>query len=104
MSDKPRRKIMSEIKKERLIVRYSAGQRMNHWIVAITFVLLALSGLALFHPAFYWLTGLFGGGPWTRILHPWIGVAMVVFFVFFAATMFRSNLMNKQDWQWIRQA
>ena len=95
---------MSEIKKERLIVRYSAGQRMNHWLVAITFTLLALSGLALFHPAFYWLTGLFGGGPWTRILHPWIGVAMVVFFVFFAATMFRNNLMNKQDWQWIRQA
>lgn len=95
---------MSDIKKERLIVRYSPWQRMNHWIVAITFVILALSGLALFHPAFYWLTGLFGGGQWTRILHPWVGVVMVVFFVIFAATMWRNNLMNKSDWQWIRQA
>lgn len=95
---------MSDNKKEELIVRYSAGQRTNHWMVAITFVLLALSGLALFHPAFYWLTNLFGGGTWTRILHPWIGVVMVVFFVFFAATMWRNNLMKKHDWQWIRQA
>lgn len=94
---------MSEIKKERLIVRYSAAQRANHWIVAITFVLLALSGLALFHPALYWLTNLFGGGPWTRILHPWAGVVMFVFFAIFAARMWRSNLMGKRDWQWLRQ-
>jgi formate dehydrogenase subunit gamma len=43
------------------IVRYTAGTRINHWIVAISFVLLALSGLALFHPALFWLTNLFGG-------------------------------------------
>ncbi len=95
---------MSEIKKERLIVRYSPGQRTNHWIVAITFVLLALSGLALFHPAFYWMTNLFGGGPWTRILHPWVGVVMFLSFAIFAATMWRTNLMEKRDWQWIRHA
>lgn len=95
---------MSDIRKDGLIVRYSAWQRINHWIVAITFVLLALSGLALFHPAFYWLTALFGGGQWARILHPWIGVVMVVSFVIFAATMWRNNLMDKRDWQWIRQA
>jgi hypothetical protein len=29
-------------------------------------------GLALFHPALFWLTALFGGG-WTRILHPYMG-------------------------------
>jgi formate dehydrogenase subunit gamma len=40
-------------------------------------VLLALSGLALFHPAMFWLTALFGGGQWTRILHPFIGVVIV---------------------------
>src|SRR5690625_5386618 len=88
---------MPDFKDRDLIVRYSANQRTNHWIVAITFILLALSGLALFHPAFYWLTNLFGGGQWTRILHPWIGVVMFVSFVIFAATMWRSNLMDKRD-------
>lgn len=95
---------MSDFKDRDLIVRYSANQRTNHWIVAITFILLALSGLALFHPAFYWLTNLFGGGQWTRILHPWIGVVMFVSFVIFAATMWRSNLMDKRDWQWVKQS
>ena len=48
---------------DREIVRYRAPTRINHLIVAISFVLLALSGLALFHPAMFWLTALFGGGP-----------------------------------------
>ncbi|OUL68570.1 formate dehydrogenase cytochrome b556 subunit, partial [Paraburkholderia hospita] len=56
-----------------LIVRYTPNERTNHWITAITFVLLALSGLALFHPSMFWLSALFGGGQWTRILHPFIG-------------------------------
>ena len=42
--------------------RYNASERLNHWITGICFILLALSGLAFFHPAFYPLTMLFGGG------------------------------------------
>ena len=94
---------MTDIKQVRLIQRYTAGQRINHWVIAITFVLSALSGLALFHPAFYWLTGLLGGGPWTRILHPFVGVLMLVCFAIFAMRMWRDNLMTKKDWQWLRQ-
>ncbi|VCU68105.1 Formate dehydrogenase, cytochrome b556(fdo) subunit [Pigmentiphaga humi] len=85
------------------IQRYTANERTNHWITAITFVLLALSGLALFHPAFYWLTNLFGGGPWTRILHPFVGVVMFVSFAIFAMHMFRDNLLTRNDRQWLRQ-
>ncbi|RQF46651.1 cytochrome b/b6 domain-containing protein, partial [Pseudomonas aeruginosa] len=71
----------------RQIIRYRAPTRINHWIVAICFVLTALSGLALFHPALFPLTQLFGGGPWTRILHPFIGLAMVVGFTLLAIRM-----------------
>ena len=60
------------------LVRYNASERANHWVVGICFILLALSGLAFFHPAFFPLTQLFGGGPWTRILHPYIGVVMAL--------------------------
>ena len=34
------------------------------------FILLALSGLSFFQPLYFPLTMLFGGGVWTRILHP----------------------------------
>src|SRR5690625_7238329 len=98
----PWRMIMSDINDKRLIVRYSPGQRVNHWIVAICFVLLALSGLALFHPAFYWLTALFGGGQWTRILHPFFGVFMFIVFFLLAFRMWGDNYMDARDREWIR--
>jgi formate dehydrogenase subunit gamma len=85
------------------ITRYTAGMRINHWIVAISFVLLALSGLALFHPALFWLTNLFGGGPWTRILHPFIGCVMVAAFYLLGVHFWRDNLMQQRDWIWLRK-
>ena len=45
--------------------------------LALMFVLAALSGLAFFHPALFWFANLFGGGSWTRILHPFIGLFLV---------------------------
>jgi len=85
------------------IVRYSAGTRINHWIVAISFVLLALSGLALFHPALFWLTNLFGGGPWTRILHPFIGCVMAAAFYLLCVKFWRDNYLQRRDWIWLRK-
>ena len=85
------------------IVRYTANDRTNHWLTAIAFVLAALSGLAMFHPALFWLSSLFGGGPWTRILHPFIGLFMVVAFVFLAIRLWRHNYLQQRDWQWMRQ-
>jgi len=85
------------------IIRYSAGTRINHWIVAISFVLLALSGLALFHPALFWLTNLFGGGPWTRILHPFIGCFMVAAFFLLGMKLWRDNTLQQRDWTWLRE-
>jgi formate dehydrogenase subunit gamma len=85
------------------IVRYSAGDRTNHWTVAICFVLLALSGLAMFHPALFWLSNLFGGGTWTRILHPFIGIVMFVAFVLLIMNLWRDNRFHERDWQWLKQ-
>lgn len=93
---------MNTIPKHRLIQRYTASQRINHWIIALTFVLLTVSGLALFHPAFYWLSNVLGGGTWNRILHPFIGVLMFVCFFVFAARMFCSNMIKSRDVQWLR--
>jgi formate dehydrogenase subunit gamma len=86
-----------------VIVRYTPNERTNHWITAITFVLLALSGLALFHPSMFWLTALFGGGQWTRILHPFVGVVMFVSFFFLALRFWHHNYLDRDDVQWLRQ-
>lgn len=86
-----------------MIERYTANERTNHWLVAIAFVLTALSGLALFHPALFWLSGLLGGGTWTRILHPFLGVLMAVMFALLAGALWKFNRMQSRDWQWLRQ-
>ncbi|MBN9115091.1 MAG: cytochrome b/b6 domain-containing protein, partial [Pandoraea sp.] len=89
--------------KDDLIERYSAGQRINHWIVAGTFILLALSGLALFHPSMFWLATLFGGGSWTRILHPFVGLVMFVTFVCLALRLARYNRFESRDTEWMKK-
>ncbi len=82
--------------------RYTASERLNHWVVGICFILLALSGLAFFHPAFYPLVQLFGGGTWTRILHPYVGVVMFLFFLVMAIRFAGLNIIEKRDVEWLK--
>jgi formate dehydrogenase subunit gamma len=81
--------------------RYTAGARVNHWITATSLVLLALSGLALFHPSLFFLTGLFGGGQWTRAIHPWIGVLLFFSFGGLFIRFWRANLWRSEDGTWL---
>jgi formate dehydrogenase subunit gamma len=68
--------------------------------VAITFILLAASGLAFFHPAFWFLTSLLGGGTWSRILHPFIGLVMFAFFAVMAVKYWKENVIKSYDREW----
>ena len=84
--------------------RYDAQERANHWLVGICFILLALSGLAFFHPAFYPLTQLFGGGVWARILHPFIGIVMALSFLVMFFRFKSLNVMTAEDKEWLSRA
>ncbi|MBN9406502.1 MAG: formate dehydrogenase subunit gamma [Burkholderiales bacterium] len=84
--------------------RYSAGQRSNHWAVVTCFVLAAVSGFALFHPALFWLTALVGGPQWARILHPYLGIAMFVLFLGLFFAFAGANIWRKEDSQWLGSA
>ena len=83
--------------------RYTAEERANHWVSGICFILLALSGLALFHPAFFPLSQLFGGGTWTRIIHPFIGVVMMIAFVSMYFRFRSLNVMTPADKEWLER-
>ncbi|MYM24430.1 formate dehydrogenase subunit gamma [Duganella sp. FT135W] len=86
-----------------LIQRYTPNERSNHWITAICFILLAVSGLAMFHPATAWLAVFLGGGQWTRILHPFIGLVMFVSFAILVLRFWHHNHLDKADKQWLKQ-
>jgi formate dehydrogenase subunit gamma len=81
--------------------RYTAGARINHWITAISLVLLAISGMSLFHPSLFFLSTLFGGGDFTRFIHPWIGVVLFFGFSGLFLRFWRANLWEGADNTWL---
>ena len=87
-----------------VVDRYTPGARANHWVTAICLILLALSGLALFTPSLFFLTGLFGGGQTTRAIHPWIGVVLFLSFSGLFFRFWKLNLWKREDSNWIAHA
>lgn len=81
--------------------RYDDNTRMNHWAIVLLFVCAALSGLAFFHPSMYFFTALFGGGTWTRILHPYFGVLMFLCFLLMFMRLWKENVLNDGDRAWL---
>jgi len=93
----------------RLIERFTSLERLAHWGMAISFVILAISGLIMLfgkyvllpvfgHALFGWLTFLL------KNVHNFVGpvftLSIVVFFIMFV----KSNLPHKSDLQWITRA
>jgi len=60
------------------VARFNAMERTVHWMVAISFLYAALTGLAIWSHKLYWLAAVFGGGPTVRGMHPWGGVVFAV--------------------------
>ncbi|HET9646464.1 MAG TPA: formate dehydrogenase subunit gamma [Burkholderiaceae bacterium] len=88
----------------RYIRRYDDRSRMTHWAVVLLFFCAALSGLALFHPGLFFFSGLFGGGTWSRILHPFFGLLTVLAFVPLFAALWRDNRWQPRDTEWMRHS
>jgi formate dehydrogenase subunit gamma len=84
------------------LVRYSLFERILHWVVAITFVALLLSGLALAYPRLAWLSGLFGGGQTMRAAHPWIGLVFTAGLLVMLVIWGRDMWLDRTDWAWFR--
>ena len=86
------------------MVRHTPYTRVLHWGVAGFFVLALLSGFALYNAWLYrWLTPLFGGGPMTRLLHPWFSLAFVAFFILQFLNWLSPMAWNADDRRWLRQ-
>ena len=88
---------------EGTVTRYGTVTRLNHWFTAACFVLLLLSGLSMFHPIFFFLSALFGGGQWTRAVHPWIGLVLTASYAGIVVQFWRDNLWNQDDAAWLRK-
>jgi formate dehydrogenase subunit gamma len=85
------------------VPRYNLLERLLHWEVAITFIALMLSGMALTYPRMAWLAQLFGGGQTMRAAHPWIGVAFSAGILGVVILWTRDMLFRRGDGEWVRR-
>jgi formate dehydrogenase subunit gamma len=90
----------------RLIERFNAVERAAHWTTAITFVILALTGIVMFfgkHIILPWLgyTGFAWLSQISKNLHNFIGplfmFSILVTFLLFV----KDNLVTGEDWKWL---
>jgi formate dehydrogenase subunit gamma len=86
------------------LLRHPIYTRVLHWSVAIFFILSLLSGFAIYTPWLYRVfTPLFGGGPMTRLLHPWFSLSFVVFFAFQVVNWLQPMSWTRDDTRWMRR-
>jgi len=63
---------------QELIPRYSFGERVNHWIGALSYAYVLITGLGFWSPYLYFLVAVVGGGTTARFWHPWLGLVFSV--------------------------
>ena len=85
-----------------MIVRYAFRERIVHWIAAVSYVYLLLTGLAFWTPALYWIAIVLGGGFLTRAVHPWVGVLFAAAVLWMFAIWRRDMRATAADREWRR--
>jgi formate dehydrogenase subunit gamma len=92
----------------RQIERFNAWERIVHWTTAISFVILAVSGLVMLfgkhlllpligYTLFAWLSILM------KNLHNFVGPLFVLCTVVMVATFIKDNVPRAYDWLWVRK-
>jgi len=85
------------------LLRHRVYTRFLHWMVALFFFLALFSGFGIYLPwLFRWFTPIFGGGPLSRAMHPWFGVAFVAFFALQTLNWIKPMRWTSGDTRWIR--
>ncbi|MDE2599919.1 MAG: formate dehydrogenase subunit gamma [Rhodocyclaceae bacterium] len=100
---------LHEPKTGRKVTRFTPNERRAHWLVAISFVCLAFSGIVLLFGKhiFLWLLGytLFSWLGWiSKNLHILAGFSFLVGVVLLFGLFWKDNLWDKSDAEWIRKA
>jgi formate dehydrogenase subunit gamma len=93
----------------RMVQRFSYWERLIHWSVAITFVVLAVTGILLLfgrsvlipligHASFAWFAQI------AKNLHNLVGPLFIVSVACMFVMFVRDNVWHGIDWQWLKKA
>ena len=82
--------------------RFTFVERVVHWLVGISFLVLLLTGFAFSYPSLFWLTLPFGGGAAARVLHPWAGVVFEAGLVAMFFIWLKDMHFARGDGKWLK--
>lgn len=90
------------------ILRFDAVERFSHWLTAVSFVLLGLTGLNITFGKIVLLPliGPDAFSSWSqaaKYVHNFTGFSFMVGLVLITAIFFRDNLFEKVDIEWLKQ-
>jgi formate dehydrogenase subunit gamma len=60
-----------------VILRYNLLERTMHWLAALTYAYVLLTGLAFYSPHLYWIAATLGGAPTSRFWHPLVALVFL---------------------------
>jgi formate dehydrogenase subunit gamma len=92
----------------RRIVRFSPFERFSHWLTAVSFVLLALTGLNITFGKHLLLPAM---GPdafsawaqWSKYVHNFVSFAFVLGLILVIGLWLKDNIPHKVDLDWLKQ-
>jgi formate dehydrogenase subunit gamma len=82
------------------ILRYTFGERLNHWITSFAYTYCLWTGLAFWSPYLFWMATVVGGGPTARFWHPWIGLIYVIGSTWMVKMFLPDMRITDADRQW----
>ena len=85
------------------LLRHPVYTRFLHWSYGLFFFLALFSGFGIYMPwLFRWFTPIFGGGPLSRAMHPWFGLAFCFFFGLQVLNWLRDMKWTSADTRWVK--
>lgn len=85
-----------------MVPRYTFAERLNHWIGALAYIYVLITGLAFWSPYLFWMAAMVGGGPAARFWHPWMGLVFVVSFFWTSKEWHRDMKIDDSDRAWAK--
>ena len=82
------------------ILRYTLIERVMHWIAALAYAYVLLTGLAFYSPHLYWIATLLGGAPTSRYWHPWLGVVFALTIAWMLRAWLADMRITPEDRRW----
>ncbi len=82
------------------ILRYTMAERVMHWLAAVTYAYVLLTGLAFYSPHLYWIATVLGGGATSRFWHPWVALILAASMAWMLRAWRGDMRITPQDRAW----